>query len=154
MRFIEAVLCEFFDEVEDFAGACSIDAIFDGALDEADALFCEEFRFFLTHGSSHDIRATEREAAQDLSGLHDLFLVDEDAVGFFEDAFEEGVRIFCGAFPVFCFDELIDHTGAHGAWSEEGDGSDDVFEATRFEVDEEFFEAGGFELEDAGRLCL
>ena len=49
--------------------------------------------------------------------------------------------VFCLAFAVFGLDELVNHAGTHRAWSEEGDGGNDIFKTARFEVEKELFEA-------------
>ena len=43
-------------------------------------LFRHLFRFFLTHRASQHVRATQRIASQRLGYLHNLFLIQDDAV--------------------------------------------------------------------------
>ena len=58
------------------------------------ALFVH-FRFDLfAHGTAEHIGAAQGVARQNLCGLHHLFLIDENAVSFGQNAFEQRVRIF------------------------------------------------------------
>ena len=154
VAFVEAVFGESGDEVKDVAGLFFVDAVFDASLDEDESLLVHLLDFLFSHGAAHDVGAAEGVSGHDLCGLHDLLLVDEDAVCFFEDIFEEGVGVFDVAKFIFAVDELVHHAGAHGARSEEGDGGDHVFEAVRFEATQELGEALGFELEDAGGVSV
>jgi len=45
------------------------------------------------HGAAEHVGAAEGVAGDDLGGLHDLLLVDHDAVGLAADFFEELVRV-------------------------------------------------------------
>ena len=51
------------------------------------------FGFFLAHGAAQQIGAAQTVATQDLRSLHDLLLVDHDAVGFRQHFLDQGVRI-------------------------------------------------------------
>ena len=82
--------------------------------------------------------------------MHYLLLVNHDAVGGLQDAFEVGVRVLDFGEAVFAVDEVIHHAGAERAGAEEGDEGDDVFEGIRAQFADEFFHAAGFELEDGG----
>ena len=49
------------------------------------------FLFFLfAHGAAEKVGFAEREAGQAVGDLHHLFLVEDDAVGFFENVFQLG----------------------------------------------------------------
>ena len=81
------------------------------ALDEGRALGVHLRLDLLAHRAPQQVRAAERVAGEDLRGLHDLFLVDEDPVGFLQDAFEQRV----GGYSMLSwpFDFVLD--GSHFA---------------------------------------
>jgi hypothetical protein len=47
----------------------------------------------LAHGAPQDVGAAQGVACQDLGGLHDLLLVDDDAVGLLQDGLQGRVRV-------------------------------------------------------------
>ena len=54
---------------------------FAAALDEILALLGHFLGLLFAHGAAEHIGAAERVTGEDLRGLHDLLLVDHDAVG-------------------------------------------------------------------------
>ena len=78
------------------------------AVNEASALGIHLRFDLLAHGAAQQICFTEAVAGEDLRRLHDLFLVDEDAVCFGENAFEQRVRIFDRHAPVLAVAEHAD----------------------------------------------
>ena len=122
------------------------------ALDEDGAGFLDVFFFLFGDGLDERVGGAEGDAAEFVDDLHDLFLVDHDAVGFVGEAVDDGVYFgdWCLAVlaPVVVRDEV------HGAWSEEGVCGDEVCEAVWFHVQEESAHSSGFELEDAGGVAF
>ena len=68
----------------------ALDAVLDRALDEDRALRLHLLADLLAHGAAQQIGLAQRVAGQDLRDLHHLFLVDDDAEGFFQDRLERG----------------------------------------------------------------
>ena len=87
--FVEAVAGELGHELEDVLGAAAVDAVGDGALDEARFLLRHLLLDLLAHGAAQQIGLAEREAGQDLRDLHHLLLVDDDAVGLLQDRLDQ-----------------------------------------------------------------
>ncbi len=85
VRFVEAVARELGHELEDELGAAAVDALADGALDEAVPLLRHLLLDLLAHGAAEQIGFAERVAGQDLRDLHHLLLVDDHAIGLFQD---------------------------------------------------------------------
>ena len=56
-----------------------------GALDEALALLRHLLGLLLAHGAAQHVGLAQRVAGQAIGDLHHLFLVDDDAVGLFQD---------------------------------------------------------------------
>ena len=146
--FVEAVLGKFFDVVEDGAGELGFDLVgFLAAGDKFFALGGHDFGFLFAHGAAEDVALSEGEAGEGLGGLLNLFLVDDDAVGFVEDGFEQGVVVLYVFGAVFAAGEAFDEL--HGAGAVEGEDGDDVLYAVGGDLAEGVAHAGGFELEDA-----
>ena len=57
----------------------------------------KNFRLLFTHGTTEHVGTAKGESCNFLGNLHDLFLVNHDAVGFLKDSFKTRVRIvdFC-----------------------------------------------------------
>ena len=55
--------------------------------------FGHELRVLFPHGFAQDVGVAEREAGEGLNDLHDLLLVDDDAVGLFQDGLEKGMVV-------------------------------------------------------------
>ena len=55
------------------------------AADEYLALFGHLLGFLLTHGATQQVSTPQRITGQYLGNLHHLFLIQDDAVGFFQD---------------------------------------------------------------------
>ena len=108
MRFVEAVTGELLHQVENFARLTGADALLRGAGAEQVPVLRHFFGFFLAHGAAQQIGAAQRISPDDLGCQHDLFLVDHDAVGFAQNAFEEGVRISHVLAAVFACHEARD----------------------------------------------
>jgi hypothetical protein len=75
---------------------------------------------------------SEREAGHLVGDGHDLFLVDDDAVGVLQDRFELGRLVGDRDFALLALDEVRDQV--HGTGAIERDDGDDVFEPVGLEV--------------------
>ena len=150
VRFVEAVFGEFRHQVEDVGRLFFRHAALYRAADEDVFVARHFFGFLFAHRAAQVVRFAEAVVGEFLRDLHDLFLVNHDAVGGLQDAFEVGVRVLDFGEAVFAVDEVIHHAGAERAGAEEGDEGDDVLEGIRTQFADEFFHAAGFELEDGG----
>ena len=66
--------------------------------------------------------------------LHDLLLVDDDAVGVLEDRLQRRVRVLDLLAPVLAVDEVVDHAALERTRAVERAGGDDVLEAVGLEL--------------------
>ena len=107
----------------------------------------------LAHRAAEQVGAAERVARERLRDLHDLLLVDDDAVGRLEELVDAVVHLRDRLATVLAVDEVLHHAGAERARAVERDGGDDVLEAVGLEVLEELLHAARLELEDARRLA-
>ena len=85
MRFIEAVAGKVNHEVEDVIRRLFIDAILHGACDKGIAVLLQDLRLLVSHGAAEHVGLAEGKTAHDRGDLHDLFLIEDDAVGFLQD---------------------------------------------------------------------
>src|SRR3546814_6616306 len=90
MALVEAIAREFVDQVEQLVRRLRRDLVMlAAALDEGLALRIHFGLDLLAHRAAQEVGAAETVARQYLRRLHHLFLIDEDAVGFGKDAFED-----------------------------------------------------------------
>ena len=69
-------------------------SIFYGTGNKLFLLFHKNVELFLTHGTAKHIGSTKRESRNNLGYLHNLFLVNHNTVGFFQEVFKRRIRIF------------------------------------------------------------
>nr|GFC70853.1 hypothetical protein [Tanacetum cinerariifolium] len=81
VRLVEAITSELFYQVENVTGKVGINVVGLAAFNETAALLGHFFGLFLTHRTPQHVGAAEGVAGHDLSNLHHLFLVQDDAVG-------------------------------------------------------------------------
>src|SRR4029078_1846305 len=94
--------------LEDELGAAAVDALADGALDEAVPLLRHLLLDLLAQGAAEQIGFAEREAGQDLRDLHHLLLVDDHAIGLFQDRLDRWMQIVRLLAAVLAVDVAVD----------------------------------------------
>ena len=145
VAFVEAVAGELFHEVKDFVGLVFADAFSGRAFAEDEAVAGHFFRFFLAHGAAQQVGAAQAVAAQNLGALHHLLLIDHDAVGFAEHAFEQRVGVDDRLFAVLAADEAGNQV--HRPRAVEGVQGNQVFQPRRLGVAQHALHAPAFKLE-------
>ncbi len=85
-------------------------------------------------------------SSNDVGDLHDLFLVKDDAVGFFEDRLQLGKLIGNLLLSMLAGDKIGNHL--HRSRPVGSNQRDDVFDAVRLEIDQQVFHPGAFQLEN------
>lgn len=150
--FVEAIGRELFHQVEDFVGLFLGDVVSRGTLDEDRTLLGHGLGFFLAHGAPQQVSAAQRVVGDDLGDLHDLFLVDNDAVGILEAAFQRRVRVNDGYFTMLALDEFVDHARAKRPGAVEGEHGYEIFEAGGVQHAQVLTHTGSFDLEDTVRI--
>ena len=102
MRLVEAVAGELLHQVEDLLDLLLREAAAERALDEALALRGHLLELLLAHGAAQDVGFAQRVAGEAIGDLHHLFLVDDDAVGFFENLLQLGQVVGDGLLARAC----------------------------------------------------
>ena len=80
MRFVETVSGEFFHQIENLVGFGFGQVVFGRTVTENLAMPCHFCRIFFTHGTAQQVGSSQRVSADHLGHLHDLFLINHDAV--------------------------------------------------------------------------
>ena len=146
--FVEAVAGKFIQDVEDRVGDFGFDRVDAfGALDKFYALGSHRFFVLLAHGAAQHIGAAEGVTGDDFGGLHDLLLVNHNAVGFAADILEELVRVSDGA-RIF-FSAHVVGNPLHGAGAVERNEGDDFVDGGEPDLAAEILHAAGLELKHA-----
>ena len=141
MRLVEAVTGKGLHLVKNIVGKLVADTTLGSAINENKTLFGHFRCFFLTHSATQDVRITQRIASQYLGDLHDLLLVENDAVGGFQNGYKIIMRIadYCAA--VFAVDIVIDHARFKRAGSVQGDQCNNFVETVRLQSFYQVFDA-------------
>ena len=82
MGFIESILSELSHLFVEFLRDVWGDIFLFCAIDEGDFKFFHHIGIFFTHGFTELVGLIHGQRTDDLSDLHDLFLIDNDAIGF------------------------------------------------------------------------
>ena len=147
MGLVESVSGELVDFGPDLFREFGFDIIgFLAPLDEVDFLLLHDVHFFLSDGASDDVGMTEGEAGEFLDHLHDLLLIQHDAVGFLEDRLHFGMVVDNRLETFFASDKGGNEL--HRSGPVDRQKSDDVFNGLHDELTAESLHAAGFELED------
>ena len=105
----------------------------------------------MTHGTTQQVRAAERVAADNLRRLHHLFLIHHNAVGRREDVFEQRVDVL-EFLTLHTRDEVGDVV--HRAGTVERYEGDKFFKLGGVRRFQHFFHAGRFKLEHGGGVRI
>jgi hypothetical protein len=147
---LKSIAGELVDQLEDLRRLGRGHAAGDGAVDEGLALRVHLRLDLLAHGAAQQIGAAEAVARQRLRDLDDLLLVDHDAEGLLQDAFERRIQVVRLLLAMLAGDVAGDVV--HRSRPVERDHGDDVLEAVGLQLAQHVAHARTFELEYAGRL--
>ena len=145
MRLVKAVSRKSLHQVEDFVGFGLDNAVFSRTVGKYLAMLRHLFGLFLAHGAAQQIGATQRIAAQNLGRLHDLLLVDHDAVGFAQHRLDQWVGIGHLFAPMLARHKTGDQV--HGAGPVQSVQGDQVFQPGGACVAQHALHAPAFKLE-------
>ena len=152
MRFVETVVGELLQQVKDLARFFLGDVMGgQSAFDELGAFLGHFFGDLLTHGTSQQVGPAQRIACHNLGNLHHLFLVDDDALGFFQDMVDRRMDRFQIAQPVL--DLAIGRDVFHRAGAIQGHQRHDVFDAGGLHAPQRIHHAAAFHLKHRNRFC-
>ena len=124
------------------------------AFDEVLAHAFQHRGLLLAHGAAHNIRLAEREARQRGGYLHNLLLIQDNAVGILQNGLHQRMEHLSSALAVAASNEVFGHARAQRARAVEGDERNQILEARWRKVHNKLRDACGFQLEDAGSITL
>ena len=126
-------------------------AVFNGAFGKHFALFRNFVAHFFTHNLTQLVRTAHGVAAQCTGDVHNLLLINHNAVGFLKNRLQLRMQVSNVFFPVLAFD--IARNIVHRARAVEGNDSDKVFKTVRLDLLVNVFHAGRFKLEHRGSIA-
>ena len=134
------------------AASCFAHAARHRAADEDGALLRHLLGLLLAHRAAQQVGAAEGVAGEHLRDLHDLLLVEDHAVGGFEDRFEARMQVVdrAVAAAVLAVDEVIDHARLQRPGAKQRHQRHDVLEAVRLQAADQVLHAARLELEHRG----
>ena len=155
MRFVKSITGEFLHQVKDFNRQFAVNAALSRPFFKGAALLGHLFRLFLTHCTTQHIRTAEGIAGKLLGNLHDLFLVQDDAISWLQHRFQAfvlplHVRIRYLFATVLTVDKVIHHPRLQRPRTEQGHQSDHIFEAVRLQTLDQILHTARFKLENGG----
>jgi len=146
---VEAVIGEFLQQVKDLVGLAFVHTVGHRARLEFRAFPGHLGGDLLAHGAAQQIGAAKAVARHDLRDLHHLFLIDDDALGLFEDVVDQRMDALDLAQPVL--DLAIGRDVLHRAGTVERDQRHDILDAGGFHPLERVHHARAFHLEHRDR---
>ncbi len=152
VRFVKPVSGKFLYQIEDFHRQFAVDAVLFRPILKDRTLLGHLFWLFLTHSTTQHVRAAEGIAREYLGNLHNLFLIQDNAVGWLQHRFQAFVlplhirigKLFAAVLTV---DKVIYHPRLQRPRTEKCHQGDHVFEAVRLQAFDQIFHAAGFKLE-------
>ncbi len=114
MRFVKTVAGKLLHQIEDVSGSRRLHLVGNRPVGENDALLFHLFRLLLAHRATQHIGFAETVSSQYLGYLHDLFLVQDDAVSGLQNDFQCRVGILDPRAAVFAVDKIVDHARLQG----------------------------------------
>ena len=147
VRLVKAVTRELLHQVKHFVGFFFRQAVNAGTLAKYFAVGRHLFFIFFTHCTAQHVGSTERVTTQNLRGLHHLFLVNHDAVGFFQHRLDAWVRVFRHLFALFTGN--VGRNQVHRTRSVQRIHRNQIFQAIGPGVFEHSLHADTFKLENS-----
>ena len=151
VALVEAVAGKRLEHLEDRLGVLFVPSLLLAHLEKPELLLGQLLHLLLAHDAAQDVGLAERVAGEDLGHLHDLLLVDDNAVGALQDVDEVGVRILDRLWIGLPFDVVRDEL--HGAGPVEGVQGDQVLDVVRVGLAQDVLHAAGLELEHHHRVA-
>ena len=151
MALVETIACKFVDQIEQFIRAVRRNVMRRAPRNKTPALRVHFRLHFFAHRTAQQICFTEAIASEYLRGLHYLFLIDENPVGFVQYRLKQMMRIFDGFFTVLPPSE---HRNiVHRARTIKRHQRDDITEIGWFNRRQRAPHPFGFKLEHPDRLA-
>ena len=149
--FVEPVIRKLLKKIENFAGFFLVYPVFRSAFFKLWTFRIHCLFDLFTHGPAQQISTTKAIARHNLRDLHHLFLINDDALGFFQYVVDQRVNGF--AFFDAILDLTIGRNVLHWPRSIQRHKGDDVFDTGRFHPLERVDHARAFHLKHGDRFA-
>src|SRR5262249_10169681 len=116
MRLVESIAAEEDDLTKNLVGHVLADTELLRPTDEVGPALVNDVLFLLADRFDARIGARQIDSTHATQNPHHLFLVDHHAVGFGEDLFHDGMRIYRPFAAMFPIHIAIDHAAAERPW--------------------------------------
>ena len=110
VRFVETVAGKGLHLVEDLGGLLLRDFFRLSPSHKPLSLGGHLLGILLAHGAPQNIRISHAVATEHLGDLHDLFLINDDTVGVFQNRLQQGMQILDLFLPVLSLNVFFRHT--------------------------------------------
>jgi len=152
VRLVKAITSKGLHLVKDLFRLLFINAFICCPRDKPLTLLGHHLADFLPHGLPQVIRLGHGIVCKGTGNVHDLFLINNDAVRVFQDGFELREEVSDRNATILSFHKFIMHPAVQGSRTIKGDQRDDLFKAGGFEAPKQVFHARAFQLENARRF--
>ena len=115
VRFVEAVSGEFGHQIKNLFGLLPGNFPYRAARQKFFALRRHFLAILFPHRAPQDVRFTQRKSRQAIGDLHHLFLIEDHAVGFFENFLQLGQIVGDFFLAMLAVDEIVDHAALNRA---------------------------------------
>ena len=123
------------------------------ALDERSAHGIQLLRLLLAHRAAQNICLAQRKACQRRGYLHNLLLVENNAIGILKDRLHQGMQHLRRALAVTAGDKVLRHTRAQGTRTVESHEWNQILKAFRRQIHNQLCNARRLQLENTGRFA-
>ena len=154
VRFIEAVIREMRQQLEDFFRQPVVNSILLRPGEKRFLLLHQQFRLLMSHSAAQDIRLAERKARQHLHDLHDLLLVQHHPEGLLQDRLQKRVEVSNLFLPFAPVDKVLYHAAPQRTRPIQRHRGNQVFKACGRQILDELRHARRFHLEYGARPAL
>ena len=89
------------------------------------------FRNLFSHGFAQIVGLGHGIFRQNAGDFHDLLLINDHPIGFFQNGFKLGDQVLDGFFPVLASHIIVNHTALHGPGTIKGHQRGDVIKRFR-----------------------
>ncbi|MND99448.1 hypothetical protein D3C80_918340 [compost metagenome] len=147
MRLVEAIVSELGQQVENHIRLRLVDTAFNRTIDETNALLVHLLADLLTHRATQKVSFTERIARKHLRDLHNLFLIDDNALRFLDKAVD--FRVNGGDFLLTVLTCIIGRYVLHRPRTIKRHKRNDVLNPVRTHAEQRLAHARTFNLKHA-----
>ena len=147
VRFVKSIAGKFRHKVKYLFSLLLVNFILFGAINEFFPLNNHLLRKLLAHSLSQHISISRAKICKDFCNLHNLFLINDNAVCICQYVLKLRKFIFYRRLALFSLYKILNHAALQRPRSVKSNNRHDIFKGLRLEFSEQFFCTGFFQLE-------